>query len=465
MASSAARRRTASADETAETGEHGVLLWIGLVPAASPVSAERQVPCRFRFDSAPSAPSSRVSKRSGSLFMSIHRLARAGQAGVLTLCLLQTTAAFAPSPAPVAGENGMVVNRPAAGERSRRRGPEGGRQRGGCRGRRRLRARRHLSDRRQSRRRRLHDDPPQGRALNLHRFSRARARTVDPRHVSRRDGNPVEGLSTDGYLAVGVPGSVAGFEYARERYGTRERPDLLAPAIRLASDGLRALARRCRELPGGQRGPRQGPRGRRDLLESRRRRPTRSASGWCRAISPASCGRSRNAAPTASTAGRPRRRSSMRRGPWRHPRDRRLRGLQGPRTCAHPLRLQGLRDRLLAAAEFGRRHHLRDPQHPEGLPDRLYRVRLGRDRPPDGRGDAPRICRPQLGARRPGTSSRTRSRNSCPRSTRPRSAPRSIPPAVCLGRPQARRHGREPRDDALFDRRQGRQTRSPSPTP
>lgn len=52
------------------------------------------------------------------------------------------------------------------------------------------------------------------------------------------DGNPVPGASTDGYLAVGVPGSVAGMETAREKYGTRAREELLAPAIRLASEGF-----------------------------------------------------------------------------------------------------------------------------------------------------------------------------------------------------------------------------------
>ncbi|KAB2855546.1 MAG: gamma-glutamyltransferase, partial [Bauldia sp.] len=35
-----------------------------------------------------------------------------------------------------------------------------------------------------------------------------------------KDGNPVKGASLDGYLAVGVPGSVAGFEMARAKYGT-----------------------------------------------------------------------------------------------------------------------------------------------------------------------------------------------------------------------------------------------------
>ncbi|HRO15740.1 MAG TPA: gamma-glutamyltransferase, partial [Paracoccus sp. (in: a-proteobacteria)] len=53
-----------------------------------------------------------------------------------------------------------------------------------------------------------------------------------------QDGNPIPGASTDSYLAVGVPGSVAGFEMAREKYGTRTRQELLAPAIRLASEGF-----------------------------------------------------------------------------------------------------------------------------------------------------------------------------------------------------------------------------------
>ncbi len=42
-------------------------------------------------------------------------------------------------------------------------------------------------------------------------------------------GNMVKGLSTDGYLAVGVPGSVLGFETARTKYGTKSREELMAP--------------------------------------------------------------------------------------------------------------------------------------------------------------------------------------------------------------------------------------------
>ena len=53
-----------------------------------------------------------------------------------------------------------------------------------------------------------------------------------------KDGNPLKGASLDGYLAVGVPGSVAGFEMAREKYGTLSRQDLMAPAIAYAKDGF-----------------------------------------------------------------------------------------------------------------------------------------------------------------------------------------------------------------------------------
>ena len=51
-------------------------------------------------------------------------------------------------------------------------------------------------------------------------------------------GNVVDGLSTAGYLAVGVPGSVMGFETALTRFGTMARSELMAPAIRFAHDGF-----------------------------------------------------------------------------------------------------------------------------------------------------------------------------------------------------------------------------------
>ena len=51
-------------------------------------------------------------------------------------------------------------------------------------------------------------------------------------------GNVIKGASTKGHLAVGVPGSVAGLEYAREKYGTRARGVLIAPAISFAERGF-----------------------------------------------------------------------------------------------------------------------------------------------------------------------------------------------------------------------------------
>lgn len=53
-----------------------------------------------------------------------------------------------------------------------------------------------------------------------------------------KDGNVIKGLSTKGHLAVGVPGSVSGMEYAREKYGTMKRGELLAPSIQLADRGF-----------------------------------------------------------------------------------------------------------------------------------------------------------------------------------------------------------------------------------
>ncbi len=64
-----------------------------------------------------------------------------------------------------------------------------------------------------------------------------------PRAASRdmyldKDGNIVKGLSTTGWLAVGVPGTVSGLEYARKKYGTMTRAALIEPAIKLAEDGF-----------------------------------------------------------------------------------------------------------------------------------------------------------------------------------------------------------------------------------
>jgi len=50
-------------------------------------------------------------------------------------------------------------------------------------------------------------------------------------------GNVVAGRSTKTYLGVGVPGTVAGLEYARVRFGTRSRREVMEPAVALAQKG------------------------------------------------------------------------------------------------------------------------------------------------------------------------------------------------------------------------------------
>jgi len=51
-------------------------------------------------------------------------------------------------------------------------------------------------------------------------------------------GRVIPGLSLLGYKAVGVPGSVMGFEKIRAEYGTMSRAQLMAPAIKLAENGF-----------------------------------------------------------------------------------------------------------------------------------------------------------------------------------------------------------------------------------
>lgn len=51
-------------------------------------------------------------------------------------------------------------------------------------------------------------------------------------------GKVVSGHSTKGYLAVGVPGTVKGLDYALRKYGTMNRQQVMAPAINLAERGF-----------------------------------------------------------------------------------------------------------------------------------------------------------------------------------------------------------------------------------
>jgi len=59
------------------------------------------------------------------------------------------------------------------------------------------------------------------------------------------DGEVVSSRSRRGYLASGVPGSVAGLLKALEQYGTLSRAQVMAPAIRLAEEGFPLSARQA----------------------------------------------------------------------------------------------------------------------------------------------------------------------------------------------------------------------------
>ena len=62
-------------------------------------------------------------------------------------------------------------------------------------------------------------------------------------------GEVVKGLSTDSYKAAGVPGTVAGFALAHQKYGRLKWSDLVEPARALAADGFEvspALAKSLR---------------------------------------------------------------------------------------------------------------------------------------------------------------------------------------------------------------------------
>ena len=52
-------------------------------------------------------------------------------------------------------------------------------------------------------------------------------------------GDVIPNLSLHGYKAVGVPGSVMGFERMLTEYGTKTRAEVMAPAIKLAADGYK----------------------------------------------------------------------------------------------------------------------------------------------------------------------------------------------------------------------------------
>src|SRR5204863_9994210 len=63
-----------------------------------------------------------------------------------------------------------------------------------------------------------------------------------------KDGNVIPGLSLDGHLASGVPGSVDGMVEAHKKYGSLPWEQLLQPAIDLALNGFTLTEREAKSF-------------------------------------------------------------------------------------------------------------------------------------------------------------------------------------------------------------------------
>ena len=138
-------------------------------------------------------------------------------------------------------EPGGDRERPSARHRGGSRGAGQGRQCVRCGGGRQRRARRGRAVGLGHRRRRhVPAAPGERRQEHRHRCARGRARRGHARHVSRRDGNPVPGRSTNTALAAGIPGEPAGLALLQSSSASCRSPRVSRPP-----SGSRATASSC----------------------------------------------------------------------------------------------------------------------------------------------------------------------------------------------------------------------------
>lgn len=86
-----------------------------------------------------------------------------------------------------------------------------------------------------------------GTAFTLDYREKAPAAATTNMYVGEQ-GSIVEGLSTKGHLACGVPGTIAGLEAAHKRFGSLPWKELVQPAIDLALNGFVLTEREARGL-------------------------------------------------------------------------------------------------------------------------------------------------------------------------------------------------------------------------
>ncbi|HSJ07601.1 MAG TPA: gamma-glutamyltransferase [Longimicrobiales bacterium] len=79
---------------------------------------------------------------------------------------------------------------------------------------------------------------PDGRATAIDFREKAPLRAHPEMFVDPATGEYSSTLHHNSHLAVGVPGTVAGFDYAHHQYGSGEWSRLVAPAVALARDGI-----------------------------------------------------------------------------------------------------------------------------------------------------------------------------------------------------------------------------------